>query len=201
MAKLLDPKVLNRMEAAEGVVYLLRTPSVADVARYEREVRAAGGRKHSVGELWRAVETGLEALAEHGDVEDSLGYVRSARARLVELVTEMNAAEGEAREAAAKELGALLFDEEMDRIAEAVAAADPRLRRMVADNEVYQQVRGQVAARLFLAGWEGVEGSVRRGLDGASEATLRLIPQARFPDIAAFVDGLLRPAEGERKNS
>lgn len=201
MAKLLDLKTPARMDVGDGVAYLFRTPTVADAAVYEREVAAAGGRRWSVAQLWGAVEAGLEAIGEHGDVAAAADHVRASRARLAELGAELNVADGEARAEAMRELMDLLSDVRTEEIAEAVAAVYPRYARMLGDNMVYQQVRGQVAARLFLVGWEGVDGEVRRGLSGAGEATLAAIPQARFPDIAAFVEGMLAPSEADRKNS
>ena len=202
MAKLLDPAEPARWtpDGEDGVSYLFRVPTVAGAARLDRETAAEGGASWTVGDVWRALRDGLDALAEHGDVAVDRAYVDDRIAMLGGMAERLGGAEGEARDQLLLELGELLVDPRMEEIASAVRPAYPRLRAMLADNTVWPELRGQVAARLFLVGWEGIGGEVRRGVAGVADETLRRIPRRHFPGIGAFVERLLAPTEEERGN-
>lgn len=203
MAKLLDPKVPERFPAPDGTAraLLVRVPTVADRARYRREVRSAGGRQWRVGELWRALRDGVAALAEHGDVAEELAHVDDCLARLAELGATLTGDVDEAaKRAAVDAVMALLADPRMAEIEQAVLPAYPRLRAMIADNETWGEVRGMVAARLLVVGWEGLPGEPRRGPQGLAEDSLAAIPEAWLAPLGEFVEKLLAPTEAEAGN-
>ncbi|HYE49590.1 MAG TPA: hypothetical protein VEB20_08365 [Azospirillaceae bacterium] len=204
---------------AEGrrVVYQIRVPSVSEEARYERLVAEAGGRQWTLPQLLVTLVEGVKAiLPDPDDAERAaiLAEIDGIRGRLIEAGERVKVARADWLRATPPDAAALqpmaealaawsaaVADPRLLELIEIVSAHHPRLAGMAADNRTWPLVRGAVAARLYVVGWEGLPHACRTGLTGLKEESVRAIPPAHREAIGHFVDGLFGPTEVEAKNS
>lgn len=216
MAKLLSPKdrptftppdQFGRPQA-ERIAYAFKVPSVTDQARFNHAVRKAGGRNWGLSQLLTAMADGVRHLlpdeddAERVAILAELKQMREdilARSQEVGAATEAGADEEEQGRALLA-LAAALENPRVDEIRTILEPVYPRLREMMADNEVYAQIRGTEAARMFLVDWTGHPDRPRRGVAGVADDSLRRIPLMHRIQIGAFVETLFGPTEQEEKN-
>ena len=182
-----DPSLPHRLEVAEGAVYLLRVPTVADRARFRRAVRKAKGRRHGVYELLDILEDGVRAIVPKA-MEQHLAVVTDYRAQL-QAFQEQAKSRGNGQ--ATETLKPPAIFREIERVVE--DHYEPYLDA-VADNAAYPYVVGEVATRMFLIGREGWGGEL-------SEQVLAQIPSWHMFTIGAEVESLLEPNQDDLKNS
>lgn len=195
--------------AVETRRYVLRQPSIADLASYKRAVRRAGGRNVALGDKLLLIEAGLKAIAaSHGGddpaIGESLAVVADAKSRLIAFIGDMQAGafEGEPDAAfvqAADE--ALTWSPELQHIANVVERHHAPYADALADAEVYPEIAGRVALELFLERAEGLSVPVKRGFNGLSAETLDAVPAADLPLIHARFQSEIQVSEAEKKGS
>ncbi len=190
--------------ARGGRVYHVAVPTVADRARFHREVRVAGGRQHSRPDLLALVERGVVACLDEAD---------PLRATYLDLLAEARAAHQAALDAYhdtsldPAERSRLMIEGFLDtnpalaELAAMVERAYLPYREAVADNIVFGEIRAAVAARLFLAGIDGGPAPFKRGFNGVDEAVLSTIPAADLAAILEAVLGMLEARPDEKKDS
>lgn len=189
--------------------YVLRQPSIADLSTYKRAVRRAGGRNVALGDKLLLIEAGLKAIAaaQGGDdpvIEQSLGVVADAKARLVAFIGDMQAGafEGEPDATfvqAADE--ALTWSAELQHIASVVERHHAPYADALADAEVYPEIAGRVALELFLEAAEGLSAPVKRGFNGLAAETIDAVPLGDLPLIHARFQAEIQVSESEKKGS
>jgi hypothetical protein len=205
-----DPATPLRF-AAGRIVLLLRVPTTADQVALDRAWRAAGGRRWTVWQLIDAMAAGVRAVLPDADDPDRarhLALLVDHRDRLVALTEEVRTLDPADRTDAGRAALAAwsgrwmeaLSDEDVAVLEETVARHVPAYRARLADNETADTLRGLVAARMLVVGWEGIDGAPRRSLDGLDEASLARIPRTLLPGLAAFVNDASRVPEGAEKN-
>lgn len=187
-----------------GRAYQVAVPSIADRARFAREVRVAGGRNHSRPDLLALLERGVIACLDESD---------PLRAAYLDMVAESRAAVQAAVDAYNDES---LDQTERNRLmVEGFVVVEPALadlaamvervylpyREAVADNLVFADIQAMVAARLFLAGIEGGEGPFKRGFNGVTDEVLAGIPPADLAAILRCVLGMMEVRPDEKKDS
>lgn len=185
-----------------GPTYRLRVPRVIDRASYQRAILGAGGQFWPNLELVRLCRDELaQVLAGEAQAEalaSGLGLLDAYAGRLEAAITAWRQERNPATEAEFE--AALPFPPAMAELMNELARCSPRVARAAAGNAVYPLLRGIEAARLFLMGWDRAE-PFRRDVDGATEATLALIPDGDFIALGQHVDGLLEPGEARLGNS
>lgn len=198
------PAGQDEVAPEERKAYTFRVPLLLDKVKLEREVVIAGGRRvgvlDSIAELANACRA---VLAEDDPARDEfLAMISAYRETLVAAAEAVQAArEGETRDAAVRAWSDALSDPRMNALSIELRPHWPALREIEADGMVYPFIRGAAAARLFLVGWRGFPGKLRLDGRGVHETSLEQIPEAHLVAIGAFVDGLFKPTETERKNS
>lgn len=200
-----DPRTPHRLAItwSPGTAYLLKVPTVYERARYRQQLAAHGARRHGTAALAAELRRGIEAVMAGDDVAE-------ARAALLAAVDAGQAAFDQALalvaqgdDAAVAEAwdAAVAHDRKLEVLAAAVHDGHEPYRAMLADNQVYWQVAGLVAAKLFLAGWEGIDVPFRRNTQGVvPDELLAVIPEAHLPVISRELEGLLAPGEARAKN-
>lgn len=202
---IVDPNEPVRLQPREdGPVYLLRVPRVVDRATYRREVSAAGGRTWPQLTLIEEVKTVVERLLP-GDENAA-----DRDARLIELDAHADAIKAaleawqqdHSDENAKALVDSLQPDERVSEIVEIVRRHDTGVARKIADNEVYPQIAGLVAARMFLRDWQG-DGlpPFKRSAFGFDDALLDAIPTGDLVAIGQKIGSLLEPPETRLGNS
>lgn len=185
-------------------VYQVAVPSIADRARFAREVRVAGGRQHSRPDMLALVERGVVACLDDAD---------PLRTTYLDVVAEARAAHQAALDAYHDT--SLEAGERARLMVEGFVATDPALadlsamvervylpyREAVADNLVFADIQAAVAARLFLAGIEGGEAPFMRGFNGVAEEVLATIPRLDLAAILTAVLGMIEARPEEKKES
>lgn len=202
---LLDPKELVRLQPREGgPAYFLRVPDVADRAKWKHALITKGARKWSQLDLADACMQAIKRLLP--DEEDAPerearlaeveAYAQGIRESVAAILEERNEETTKALWAAIEMSPRLLA------IFEAVSLADETLARRAADNAVYAELAGLVAARMFLEGWEG-EGLpfFRRSKLGLDDAMLRRVPTGDLVAIGERIAGLIEPSPERLGNS
>ena len=208
--KLLKPgeRVKLELQGSGGdlIVYWLRAPSVYDRVEYRRAVAARGGRYHTVFELLAALRREVDAAMAGTDRPETqasliaLIDVRQARLRAFAERTWDRANEEGQRAYIEAFAQAAAPDPVLLEVEAKIRAMGGLYAAMIADNDVYFDLAGLEAARLFVVEWEGLDGFAH-GRRGLTEAALQRIPTVHLPAIAAKVEDLFAPAESERKNS
>lgn len=81
-------------------------------------------------------------------------------------------------------------------------ALDPQVREMAAANRFYFNMAPQIAARVFLAGWQNRAALFQRGADGlVPEALIDGVDPMQLQEIWVELVGMLNPSEADAKNS
>lgn len=199
----------------EQTAYYLRVPAVADRAAFRRAVTAAGGRAHSEFDLVACMADGVRSILTDPDDADTrdvlLAELEDMRQRMLDFNARVRS-------------GELSFQRDPDELTRAYAEAfkpspvvgqaeDTIIRHyqryadMCADRTVYGEIRGTVAGRMFLVGWENVTGADgkqatfrRRGDGQVPDSVLSLVSTAHLIEIGARVEELLEPTETKLKN-
>jgi hypothetical protein len=212
MPLLVDTKTPERLEIGSSV-YLIKPPSVMERARWRRAIVAAGGRRHGQLALLECLADGVSALMADNppEVRDSvLALIQTHRDTVLGMVAQaVSGAFDDANELAQEDRDALRAQiagieesgKALSLIETAVLAGYPRYAEMAADDAAYSQIAGLEGARLFLMGWEGLDGTLARGPGGVSEQSLAQIPEGHFSAIGNAVEALTRVPEKKRKNS
>lgn len=189
------------------VVYFFRVPSVADQARFERAIAEAGGREWTWFQLLAALRDGVkELLPDEADPErvsvlDELAAIEAEVEAAIVLIRDPSIlADDDARASAIDRWRAAFHSPRLATIEALTASSYPRLAAMQADNRLVAKVRGLVACRMFLAGWQNMPGKIRKGLAGVDDATLRQIPDHHRAAIGAWCETLFGPTETEAGN-
>lgn len=186
----------------DGPTYFLRVPTVADRIKYGHALRARKARFYSNLTLMDQVRNGLLALLP-GDEnvearEAGIALLDAYSANLREAIDARQQLKSEETDKAFAE--ALSFPDELSKLIDEVADRYEPLRNAMADNAVYWSWAGLEAARMFLAGWEGL-GPFKRGLSGPTEATLAQIPSVDLEMLGVKIEQLMQPDEARTKNS
>lgn len=203
-AILLDPREPVALQPREGgPTYLLRVPRVADRAAYRREVAAAGGRQWGHLTLIEDVKATVERLLPGEDdrperearVAELDAYAQGVRDAFEAWQADRST---ENREALTD---ALRTSARVDEIVGIVRSVDSASARKIADNEVYPQIAGLVAARMFLVGWRDLPAPFRRSAFGLDDALLDQVPTDDLVAIGQRVAELLEPPQDRLGNS
>lgn len=185
-------------------VYHVAVPTIADRARFHREVRVAGGRQHPPHELLALVERGVVACLDESDPmrETYLGIIAEARASMQAAVDAFNDPEMDQKERDRMMFEAFVkVDPALTDLKAMVERAYLPYREAVADSMVLPEIQAAVAARLFLAGIDGGPTPFKRGFNGVDEAVLATIPRADLAAIHGAVLGMLEARPDEKKDS
>lgn len=192
---------------AERRTYYLRVPTVADRAKYKHACQVAGARRHDNYDLVEALADGVRALLpDDADAElraDLLAVVDAHRermdgfrARIVSGELSSDADPVGVLEAWAEASAPTRALKEVELI---VARDYARYSVMTADNAVYDEVVGMVAARLFLVGWDNGPAAFRLRADRtAPDDLLSLIPTAHLVEIGRRIGRMLDPSEEKK---
>ena len=200
-----DPKGTFRYEpdGDQGPCYFLRVPAHYERGRSFRR-RGRGGRRQTYG---------LSVIAAYLKLHRRSGVARRCRAAGQDRDTSFAA-----YQAGLAELGRRLEDGEStttSRLREGMDAPPPcrtswrswptrssprtNFRRMLAKNTTYRQVCGDVAARMFLAGWTRVSVRFSRSQMGVPDALLGQIPTLHRIGIGDAIQSRLRPSRQATK--
>lgn len=208
---LLDPRTTERLEIGDRV-YLLKVPTVAERVKWRRATAAAGGKQHSqLAMLDLISETVAELMAEdvpevRQAVLDKIAAHRENLRTWATALVEGKFDGADADEALRGELDAGLEKinagaKGLAEIELAVSEYSARYRSMISDNRFYSSIAGIEGARLFLRGWEGIEGKPVSDAGGLKETSMAKIPEADFAEIGAKIETLTRVSDAKRKNS
>lgn len=221
MAILTNPAASVRLVPAEQVArpegeqiaYYLRVPRVSDRAAYRHALQVAGGRLHSEADLYAAMRDGVELmLSDDADAERRawcLDRIDEQLAKIAAFQDRVRAGElssSNPDELVREYLAAFTPAPELKEIELAVANGFGHYASMCADRAVYPEIRGAVAARLFLDGWEGLTRGgepvpfVKRRDGLVSDSLLASVPTAHLIEIGARVEGMLEPSDDMKKN-
>jgi hypothetical protein len=224
MTVLIDPKKphpftpaahISRPEG-ERVTYLLQVPTAPDRPLYRRARVVAGARTYTEFEI----VAGLADAVREVNAGDELADERERALELVEAQRQKMAAWVMARNAGdvsrfndpdgfmRSYFEAFTPSPEVLALQRAVVDGSARYASMLGDRLVFREMRGLVAARLFLVGWEGLRDPVAggpavfgRGVAGVPVEVLSLIPTADLEAIGDEIDRLLEPGDSLRGNS
>ena len=167
-----------------SVTYLIRIPTLGTKASFRRHCVAAGI------QIWPKRELCRRAAITLRDVNpDNLDS-------LLDLVAEVEAAAEDGADLAEATLTA------WTEISQQLRRFDPGFAGLVADNQHWTQLAPVIAARCFLAGWEGIDLAFKRGIDGlVPEDLLERIPEADLIAIGWRALQLMTPTGAQEKNS
>ena len=192
---LAGPGKIHRFQpAGEGPVYLVRVPTVDEQTEWHRAIRHGKARRVYPVNLIAEVERAVLATMPEGDPDRDrhLATIADYRERLEEagrLARQSHfdptlSLDGLAR---LQEPGAA-FEE----LSAAVSASWPSYDRLLTSGEMWPEVAGKAAARLFLVGWEGegLPAFVRGPLGGAGDATIMAMPPWHLARLAEEVERL-----------
>lgn len=196
--------------AVEGRRYRLRCPSIADMSRFKKAVRVAGGRRHAFGDKLLLIEAGLKAIGEAANAMDdpeiiaALEEVQGAKERVRVLIGDMQAgtmAEMDPTEFVEAINAALEVTPRLAHASDVVERSYPPYAEALADDEVYPEIAGRVALELFLDAADGLAAPVRRGFSGLSAETLGAIPASDMTHVFAAFMQAVEASEAEKKGS
>ncbi len=186
----------------DGPTYFLRIPTVADRIKYSHALRARKARFYGNLLLMDQVRNGLLELLpgdENAEAREAgIALVDAYSANLRETVEARQQVKSEETDRAFTE--ALKLPDGLVSLMDEVADRYEPLRNALADNAVYWSWAGYEAARMFLAGWEGL-GPFKRGLSGPDEASLAQIPPMDLEMLGVKIEQLMQPDEARLKNS
>ena len=200
---LIDPRSTHRFEPeGSGIVYLLRVPKVADRPRFRREVMLENGRQWNVFDMLDALADGVRQCIPEGEAqrEGMLAAVEDAVIKWKAIVDYdgLRADHNLEYRALLEEVNPTPRLKEIILI---IRDLYPRYNSMCADNEVYHEIVAAVAARMFLAGWEGGNAPYTRGSGEPPDEILRQIPRAHLMRIGTEIGRLLEPEPDKLGNS
>ena len=208
---LLDPKTAHRFQPDPGseIVYLLKVPTVADRPKYRHAVRTAGGKQWTELQMLGALADGVRAILGEPDDQprrdELLAEIDAYRERMTAFLGEIRAGEIDAESDPVEFLKRVTAEmspppmvKEIERV---VLEHYPPYAGLVADREVYHEVAGLVAARMFLLGWEGLDAEFRRGRGEVSDDVLNAVPSLHLAQIGAEIERLMEPRTDKVKNS
>lgn len=201
-----DPKGTFRFEpeGEDGPCYFLRVPAHHEGARFDEEVAVAGGKQYGLS----AIAAYIKRMVDKAWPDDPERLARVAtlvatyQAGLAELGRRIDEGEFDDDDKALAEEWSRIatMPDELTELAEQIEAVDETFRRMLAKNATYRQVCGDVAARMFLAGWARVSVPFSRGPMGMSEALLAKIPPLHRLGMGDVIQARLRPTRQATKN-
>lgn len=211
MTLLPDPGDVARVEPRDdsGRVYLVRTPTKADQARFLTRVREEGGRFFGTDELLDSLGDAVTVLTEGDDsladeAQLVLADLEDYRERQAEFRRTLRASELDGLDDAAKKKARREADRKSPRLRawmdRAEAEYPPYVRRL-ASNANLDRVTSLAAANVFLVGWEGYATPFSRTPKEVPERLLRAIPDAHLEAIALKINELMEPAPDTEKNS
>jgi hypothetical protein len=191
----------------DGPVYYLRVPTVFDRSEFRRGLARRKAQQWTALDLLDAFDTGLRRILHEPGDKKELDSLLNESAKFRENVAAFfedwreGGLDELSPERQAKELDRTVMPPRLSAAAEAVADGHEPYQRMLADNLVYSERAGLVAAQLFLVGWEGVEVEFERGLGGVSDAMLEAVPVVDLIAIGAQVGRMIWPPRSRLKNS
>lgn len=198
------------------VTYLLRVPTVADRSEFQRQLRLAGARFWSLGDIVESAKAAVKRLSREENAEERdtclalldawLEEVRAAAQAWDDDRTEANR---EAFEEAITPKGNVkaILDVLCNPDPETQQIADPTTAERLADLDVFAERQGLVAARMFLVGWEGMENAegepvpFKRSLLGLGDDMLALIPRHHLLFLGRQVRDLIQAPGARLGNS
>jgi hypothetical protein len=208
-----DPKSVVEFQPDKDspIVYLLKVPTVVDRVRYRRAVRAEGGKAWSELQMLEAMEDGLrKILVEPEDqqkLEELVAAIVTYRGNISEVLDEFR------KEIIEEESS----EDQVEFIRGLVARMEPPVEvreierivfdhylpyaEMVADRDVFQEISGLVASRMFLAGWKGLDVPFKRTKTGVSDEMLGHLPRIHLAMIGAHVQQMMEPNINQLKKS
>lgn len=200
----------------DGIAYALAVPSVLGAVQWRRAIAARGGRKIGmlglVLALRQAVARTLMADAEAADRDAVLAQVDAQVERVRGM---LDAARAVATDpdafVAAQQAVAAGEDEAMRGLHRSALLLDADYAAVVGDEEVFWDIAGIEAARMFLVDWARDDThpawasmppvqDLARERGQLSETSLASIPPHHFAALGVQLDTMTRPAEAERKN-
>lgn len=210
-AVVMDPSKTRKIEAG-GATFWLSVPTVADRTAFRRQLSVSGVRTYDQGDMERAFQRGIKAVYAHAPAErDELISALATRSRRIALFYD-RVRKGEYADnapalvqewVAASTMGDRLEDAEI-----MVARGHEPYRVMCAEREIYPVAMGQVAAMLFLVGWDGVfnpetGAPVPFTLNAAGAIDLAMLASLSNEQLAAIgeaVDGMcdVKPSKVKR---
>lgn len=170
-------------DAPAPPVYLIQVPSVLGRAQWQRAVAGLGARYWTDAEMLEALRDGIAALDEPARAAERLD--------LVDRVASLRDSGDPAVAELARPLTAL---------ERAVRRADPAYAAMLADREFWMVAAPFLAARRFLAGWEGLSLAFARDDDGVPTALMEGLPEGHALAIGWRAIAAMTPSEGQAKN-
>lgn len=187
--------------AGAEVVYRLRRPTAPDRARYERELRLAGGRDWTLVDLYRALDDAVDELipaddpagreALHRLIGERIEAIESVLARVrAGLPTWGEEFQALWAQATTAPRVVLEFGEEAQR-------RPTRYAELLADLAALPTAQGVAAARVLLLEVRHDDGRVERG----GPAVADRIPTHHLQAIGRAVQDALYLSEAARKNS
>lgn len=203
---LLDPSKPHAFTPEpNGPTFHLRVPTVADRVKAKRALAAEGGRQWSYTQranaLADAIETLLPDEADAAHRELLAGAVRAYRDGIEAAAATYRADRSEKSLTA---LGEAIVAGDLVRGAEALVLAAGRTRysEMLADLEVFAEIRGIVYAQMFVEGWEGeTMPPFARSARGVAEDALAQVESRHLTAVGAEVATMLEPDAVRLKNS
>lgn len=202
-----------RRPMKDRITYWLRLPTVTDRIAFPRAVAEAGGINHTDDVMMATLVDGVKLLMPDDAAE---------RNRLLEIIAEQRARVDEfGRRILSRELD---FEADTAGFMKAMADTAPssalkeiesivtrhwaHYRGLRADRETYALVRGMVAARLFLTGWDNMPGRDGKPAafpdpvppGGVPDDLLSLLPSAHLVEIGQEIQRLLEPSGHLLKN-
>jgi hypothetical protein len=209
MGVFLKPGQLVELTVSPGRKLFLRAPTVSERIEFrEAQARAGAAQWGRIPILSKLREGVAEAMANSpadkrdailAQVDEQLGrwmvYHEGGGRKAFDMDTPEGAAEWQAAWTAIRRGDAALRP-----IESRIAAVEPELAQMIADDAVYWQKTGIEGARMFLEAVEGIEGFSRTAF-GIDPAFLDQLTEGELIAIGQKVETMLQPTETERKNS
>lgn len=195
---------IHRVHCGERA-YHLRIPSRADQIKYRRALAATGASFHRASDLCDALENAFKRLASDDarpGIVSLIDSYRDANDAFVALIVEADDEDMKSQAVADARASMQAAAAALEPYARAARSGDPVYAGMLADNEVYWDLAGLVASRMFLVAWEGIAAEFPpRGIDGLGDAGIDIIPAADLGLIGIGYDAMTRISPARRKNS
>lgn len=160
----------------ERVVYLLRAPTVYDLAEFGPALTAMGAQHHGKDELMAMVRAGIDVLLDAPAEETKKA---EAHAILDQYEAAMDAAAEETDAAERDKKGPpddLLA--KVTALENIVAGGFEPMRTMQASTELWLRLAPIEAFRRFCIGWENLDVEAARDSSGLTRATVEAVPMA-----------------------
>lgn len=182
--------------------FLLRTPTKADRIKYKRALAEAGAAFHRTSELCAQLSESVSLLLPEQDRPAALARIteyRAASDAYGALAAEADAQDQKAEEFQAAQAELAAAERAAEPYARLVRAGDAVYAGMLADNAVYWDLAGLLAAKMFLVGWEGLDAP----FPGApvSDAAVEALTDGDIAFIGISFAGMLHLSPARRKNS